>query len=149
MLCDHVAVADGKFYINGGAWTVIGPNPTPQGIAVLLYVPWHDANRKIRLALELLNEDGSAVEVPGPAGLPQPVRVDAEFEIGRPPGVREGSELPVPLPVNVGPMPLTPGARYVWQLTVNGAREEGWQAAFDVRPMPQAPFASPPSPTSF
>jgi hypothetical protein len=139
MLCDHVAVAEGKFYINGGAWTMTGPQPSAQGIAILLWVPWHEANRKIDVSLQLLNEDGSPVNVPGPVGPMVPLQVDAQFEVGRPAGVREGSELPIPIPVNVGPLPLTPGSRYVWQLTVNGETHEDWRASFDVRAMP-APF---------
>jgi hypothetical protein len=144
MLCDHVAVADGKFYINGGAWTVAGPGPMPMAIALLLQVPWTMTNRPVRFRLSLHFEDGQPVETPGPAGQ-APLEIGGEIEVGRPPGAREGVVFNAPIAINVGPVALVPGLRYYWQLAVDDRSEEGWHLAFEWRAQHQAadPAGSP------
>jgi len=36
--------------------------------------------------------------------------------------------------INLGPLMLPPGGRYVWQLTINGESRDDWRAAFSTRP---------------
>ena len=73
LLCDHVAAAEGKLYVNGAGWTQTGPEPMPSAIAVLVEVPWDRTNRSIGFQLTLRHEDGQDVLQPGPAG-PMPER---------------------------------------------------------------------------
>jgi hypothetical protein len=63
----------------------------------------------------------------------QPLEVRNEFEVGRPPGVHPGVSIPVPLAVNLGPLPLAPG-RYTWELTVNDDPDVRAEVGFTVRP---------------
>lgn len=56
-----------------------------------------------------------------------------DFEVGRPPGLTPGSDIDLPLAVNVGPLPLPPGARYTWRLQIDGETQEHWQLSFTVR----------------
>ncbi len=42
MLCDHAEVADGKPFINGGAWDQIPPR---RGPTMLVHVPWDNIQR--------------------------------------------------------------------------------------------------------
>jgi hypothetical protein len=72
------------------------------------------------------------------------VEFQARFEAGRPPGIRPGSTLNVPLAINLGPLPLQPGRLYVWQLSIDGIADENWRASFQTR-SPKEP-ASRPSP---
>lgn len=58
------------------------------------------------------------------------------FEVGRPPGVREGVSLSMAFAMNIGPMPLQPGKRYLWRLLIDNAGDEGWVRPFSVRPHP-------------
>ena len=65
LLADFAQVADGKLTVVGGGWSLTGPEPTPFGIAILVHVPWDQANRRHTLRLELVDADGEPVTVPG------------------------------------------------------------------------------------
>jgi ABC-type uncharacterized transport system ATPase subunit len=57
-------------------------------IALKLEVPWDRTNVQHSLLLELLDEDGDLVMVPGPEEHGEvPLQVTGEFEAGRPPGI--------------------------------------------------------------
>ncbi len=135
MLCDAVQAAEGKLFILGGGWSMTGPAPAPYGIAILIEVPWDRANEQIPVGLELLTEDGMPVSESGPEG-DVPVRIDGQIEVGRPPGLAPGSPLVVPMAVNIGPMPLPPGSRYFWQLSINKESNGDWRLPFSIRPLP-------------
>lgn len=137
MLCDHAQVADGKLYISGGGWSLIGPAPSPSAIALKIDVPWDRTNKPIQLVLRLLREDGQPVEQPGPVGT-QPIQIQAELEVGRPPGLKQGTPIDVPLAVNIPPLPLSPGERYSWELELDGDHHEDWHLSFTTRPAPPA-----------
>ncbi|MSO94773.1 MAG: hypothetical protein EXQ81_03140 [Thermoleophilia bacterium] len=140
LLADFAQVADGKLTVVGGGWSLTGPDPTPFGIAILVHVPWDQANRRHTLRLELVDADGRAVTVPaedqeGDAdGEPVVFLNDVEFEVGRPAGIKPGTPLELPLAVNSGPLSLEPGSRYEWRLSINGDGDEDWRLAFSVRP---------------
>jgi hypothetical protein len=139
LLCDHVAVADGKLYINGGGWTVTGPIPSPSGIAVLMEVPWNLTNQKIDFKLRLLHEDGQPVTQLNPVGSSTPIEVGAQLEVGRPAGVVEGTALPVPMPISLPPLILPPGQGFYWEAEINGEKREDWRLSFRTREMPRSP----------
>ena len=135
MLCDHAAVAEGKLYVNGGGWTQTGPAPAPSAIAMLIDVPWDQTNEPLSFNLSLHSADGEAVTQQGPAGQ-VPIEVGGQFEVGRPVGVAPGTPITVPLAINVQPIPLAPGQRFVWELRVSGSAEKDWRLAFSTRPAP-------------
>ena len=136
MLCDHAAVAEGKLYVSGGGWTQTSPTPSPSAIAMLIDVPWDQTNKPLPFHLSLRGAEGQAVMQQGPMG-PVPVEVGGEFEVGRPVGVAPGTPITIPLAINIPPIPLAPGQRYRWELTVSGRSEENWHLAFSTRPAPQ------------
>ncbi|HXH09370.1 MAG TPA: hypothetical protein VNP04_06360 [Alphaproteobacteria bacterium] len=133
LLADAVQAVEGKLYILGGGWSIIGPEPAPMAIAIKVEVPWTEANKRHELQLALLDEDSQPVMVPTPIG-DRPVELKVNFEVGRPPGLRVGTPLDVPLAINLGPLPLQPGHRYVWRCSVNGQSEPDWQVSFSTRP---------------
>lgn len=133
MLADHAQASEGKLNIIGAGWTVIGPAPAPFAIAILFEVPWDRANEQHDFRLELVDSDGDAVLMPTPDG-EQPLVIEGQFEVGRPPGVKRGTPLPFPLALNMGPHPLAPGGRYEWRLTVDEESDEDWRLAFSTRP---------------
>jgi len=135
LLCDYAAVADGKLFVSGGGWTVTGPDPAPSGVALLLEVPWDLANTVVKFQLRLLHEDGQPVTQMGPVG-PSAVEIAGEFEVGRPAGLRHGTPLQVPLAINVPPLPLAPGSRFSWDLSLNGEHNADWHLSFDTRQVP-------------
>jgi hypothetical protein len=141
ILADSAQVADNKLFILGGGWSFIGPDPTPSAVALYIKVPWDQANMKHRLLLELVDSDGGPVEVQSPVG-DQQIRVESEFEVGRPPGMHQGTPIDISLALNFGPIPLSPDGRYEWRLTIDDRSDETWRLAFSTRPAtPAAPPA--------
>lgn len=132
MLCDYATVAEGKFYISGGGWTQTGPRPTPSALAILISLPWAMANQKKRFVVRLLREDGQPVVQAGPHG-EAAVAVGGDFEVGRPPGVKPGTPLDVPLALTVPPLQLPPGERFSWELSIDGEHQAGWHLTFSTR----------------
>ena len=135
-LADVSQAVAGKLYVLGGGWSMMGSGPTPSALAVKIDIPWDQANRPHHLLIELLDSDGRAVETGG-----KPVEVRGQFEAGRPAGIPPGTPLDAVLAINIPPLQLTPGRRYVWRLSINGASQEDWQTGFTVRPTP--PSAQP------
>ena len=63
LLADFAQVSDGKLTVVGGGWSLTGPDPVPFGIAILIRVPWDQANQRHVMRLELLDADGIEVEM--------------------------------------------------------------------------------------
>jgi hypothetical protein len=93
ILGDFAQVINRRLYLMGGGWTQFSPPAYPAmmrlGIAVGIRVPWLEANVPHQLTLLVQDED-KHVEV---------IRLEAEFETGRPPGSRGEDQL-VPLALN-------------------------------------------------
>jgi hypothetical protein len=135
LLADYAQVADGKLTIVGGGWSVTGPEPAPFGIAILIQVPWDQANVRHTMRLELLDSDGVPVAVETDDGDEEPIVFfdDLTFEVGRPPGLKPGTPLDFPVAVNSGPLPIPPGGRYEWRLTIDGRSVDDWRLPFTTR----------------
>jgi hypothetical protein len=120
---------EGKLYVLGGGWSVTGPQPTPMAIALKIDVPWDQANARHVWRIQLVDADGQPVEVEE-AGA---VRIEQEFELGRPAGVKPGTSLDFVLAINIPPLPLETGKQYAWTLTIDGESDEDWRLPFAVR----------------
>lgn len=135
MLADHATAApDGKLYLNGAGWTMIG-GPVPFGIGLYFEVPWDLANETHTFTLELLDADGDALQIQtAPDGEAQDLVYASEFETGRPPGMKAGTPVPFVHAVNFPPLPLEPDSRYEWRLTVDDEQRDDWRRAFTTAP---------------
>jgi hypothetical protein len=133
MLADAAQEVGGKLYILGGGWSVIGPGQAPMAIALKIEVPWDRTNERHSLLLELLDEDGEPVLVPGADEQSVPLQVTGALEVGRPPGIKPGTPIDSALAVTFGPLPLEPGHRYQWRLSIDGATDEDWILGFSTR----------------
>jgi hypothetical protein len=131
LLADSVQAVGGKLYILGGGWSVTGP-PAQFGIAILIEIPWDQTNQKHPWKLELLDSDGAAVLVQTPAG-EQPLVFQGELEVGRPPGLKPGTPIGIPLAINLAPLQLEPSSRYEWRLSIHGQTDENWRVTFSTR----------------
>lgn len=117
LLCDAAQVAEGKLYILGGGWSIHRvPGPVSMAIAIKIDVPWSEANRGIPFRAELVTEDGEPVRDPDG----KPVRVEGSMEVARPPGLRAGTSLDLPLAFRVD-VPLGPGG-YRWDFFLDGEK---------------------------
>jgi hypothetical protein len=133
LLADAAQAAEGKLYVLGGGWSITGPDPSPMALAIKIEVPWDQANQPHTCRLELLDSDGQAVETETPEG-EQAIFFEANFEVGRPAGVKPGTPIDLPLAVNIPPVPLEPGGRYEWRLSIDGEAQPDWRVAFSTRP---------------
>lgn len=116
LLCDYAQVADGKLFISGGGWSVVGPGPFTHGLAIKVLVPWGEANRVHVLRAVLQDEDGHPA-VLGDAGAE--IRFESQFEVGRPPGLPPGTALDLPMALNIGPIALPAGHGFAWSITID------------------------------
>jgi hypothetical protein len=132
LLCDAAQVVEGKLYILGGGWSMIGPDPAPSAVALKIEVDWHEAGTPHHWELFLEDADGRPVLVETPNG-PTPMEVSGDFTVNQPPGIPEGSPADVQLAVNLGPIPLQPGMRYKWRLTIDGEMLPGSSVGFTSR----------------
>lgn len=130
LLCDHAQVAEGKLFINGGGIDTIRGPMLPPGctVAIHLQIPWDRGNDPLDFVLELLTEDGESV-ASDENGLQ--IRFQGVVEVGRPPGLKPGTSLTLPLAVPVGGIQL-PAGRYEWRLRFDGKSHETWQQTFTI-----------------
>lgn len=130
LLCDYAEAVNGKLYVMGGGWNILfAPGqPVSMSVAAVIAVPWDRTNQSHELKLELLTDDGGAVEVEE-----QPVEVTGEFELGRPPGIKPGSSLNAPFVWTFAGLVLDTGG-YEWKLTIAG--EPVASRPFTVAPPP-------------
>lgn len=117
LLGDQAQALNGKLYVMGAGWNLIGPGAVPFALAGVLELEWDEANRPHRLQIELLTEDGRPVMIPTPTG-ERSVQIEADAEVGRPPGTRPGTPFNVPIAINLGPLPRF--RRCVWLAVLLG-----------------------------
>jgi hypothetical protein len=133
LLADSAQGVGGKLYVLGGGWNVTGPAPAPCALAGIVELEWDEANQPKRLRAELLTEDGHPVMVATPTG-DRAVEIEVAVEVGRPPGTRVGTLFNVPIAINLGPLPIPPGGRYVWRFAIDGDQRDEWRLPFTTRP---------------
>jgi len=136
LLADAAQAVEGKLYVLGGGWSITGPEPTPSAIAVYIQVPWDRTNVEHGFRFDLVDSDGDSVELETETGVEEPITIEGSFEVGRPPGVKPGTSIDVPLAITVGPLPLPPGGRYEWRLSINEESHEDWRLPFSTRSGP-------------
>jgi hypothetical protein len=136
LLADSAQTVGGKLYILGGGWTMCGPGPTLMALAIKLEVPADQAGRTHNWSLTLLNDSGERVLLEALDGQQLPVEISGKFEAALIPDLPPGMPLDLPLAITVGPLPLQPGSRFVWQLSIDVQAPEEWQLAFWTRPTP-------------
>lgn len=112
ILCDHAEVVNGKVYLMGGGWSFVTINQEPPvvhpcGIAVSFSIPWNETNQTHPFAVEILDPDGASL-----------VKVEADLEVGRPPGTPMGTAQRVPLAFNMA-LNLTKIGPYVARTKVH------------------------------
>ena len=121
LLCDSAQEMGGKLYVLGGGWSILNMPPgapVNMALAVKIGVPWDQTNRRMVIRIALMTEDGEQFEAPG-AG---PVEVSTQVEVGRPPGLKPGTDIDLPMAFAFNGLVLEPGG-YRWELEINGGQE--------------------------
>lgn len=104
-------------------------------IAIFFEVDHQYCNRQIELVLELLTEDGQAVELPGPVG-PQAMRISQHIVVQSPAGMPIGSPGVGNALIEIVPGLAVPAGGYEWQVRLAGEHQSNWGARFRVLPPP-------------
>lgn len=91
ILADAAQVVGAKLYLLGGGWDKLTVNrafPFDQkcALALSITVPWNETNQKHSFEIEIISEDSDTEQ---PKSL---MKVGGQFEVGRPPGIRQGQE---------------------------------------------------------
>ncbi len=129
LLCDAAQAVGGKLYVLGAGWThLVQGVPVPMALAVRIRVPWDQSNRPFDLHIHLITDEGTPVDL-GQG----PIEAHTRVEVGRPPGMRQGTPLVSVFALNVGALVLAPG-RYVWELEIGDV--EYAREPFDVLEQP-------------
>ena len=125
ILADAAHVAEGKLYLMGGGWTRLFARQVPfvhaLAIAVGFLVPWDETNEPHDFELKIVSEDGQSVSPP----------MHGEMEVGRPPGIKKGTEQRGMIAVSTT-VEFPHLGRYEIRLSADGELVK--TAAFDVVP---------------
>lgn len=118
MLCDAAQEMGGKLFILGGGWSQLNQpdTPTAMALAILIKVPWDQANEKHGFEAVLMTADGERFHFEG-----NEVATQGEFETGRPAGLKRGTDLDVPAVLAFNGLAL-PAGGYRWEVFVDGTQ---------------------------
>jgi len=148
ILADYAAVdALQKVNFLGAGWQVTGIDPqtgstAPQALGLLVDVHPDHIGDSFALEAALYDDSQKLVEVPGPAGQPQALRIAQIFTVERPviPGHPANTWAHLQLVVNFGGgIPLAANARYTWRVRIDGDEGHVWETSFYVVGTPQGP----------
>jgi hypothetical protein len=139
MLANFAKVSDGMLDALGAGWTQIGPGPVSFCVAGLVSCDWHELNQRHELKVELLDADGQPVPHPENGN---PILAAADWEMGRPPGTKQGSTLNFPFAIPFGLFQLKPGEQYVIAVSIDREPRDAWRLPFTVREAPQQQLAA-------
>ena len=119
-------------YLLGGGWDLLTVNDAlpisqPLSVALSVRVPWVETNRKHQLEVELQSEDGTPIN-----------KAAWQLEIGRPSGLKPGSEQRAQYAFNLG-FTIQGAGSFVVQSRINGLDQD--RAVFSVVMAPNAPKA--------
>jgi hypothetical protein len=132
-LANSAKVSDGMVDALGVGWTHTGPGPAPFFVAGVASCDWHELNQPHELKVELLDADGEAVPHPENG---EPIFASVQWEMGRPPGTKQGSSLNFPFAIPFAPFQLEPGQQYVVAVSFDGDARDEWRLPFTVRDAP-------------
>jgi hypothetical protein len=103
ILADAAEVVGGKLYLMGGGWTALTvnnqfPHRRSAGVAVAFRIPWHETNKRHEFEIEFATEDGRVIG-----------KANGGFEVGRPPGIPQGTDQFVQMALGANVEFPTPG----------------------------------------
>ena len=128
-LADSAELVQGKIYALGIGWNLIWTRQFPVvhprvALGITVHVPYTATNQMHRVEIRLEDEDGNARQIgmaPGPDGAPQPTtKLEAQFNIGRPPLLPPGDEQIAPLAVQFDQLQFDHAGAYSWVISVDG-----------------------------
>lgn len=131
MLCDSAATADGKLYVQGGGWNMLGTTSFPLqqsriGLAVVIGVPYTATNQNHRLNIHLEHEDGRKIPLGSPSRAERPADespadcIGGQFNIGRPTTIQPGDAQFLPFAINLDQLRFDAPGGYAFVIQIDG-----------------------------
>lgn len=131
ILCDSAAVADGKLYLQGAGWNMLGTGSFPFqqpriGLAVVIGVPYTGTNQNHTLSVNLEHEDGqpfrlgSLSEAEPQPDEPAPAGISAQFNVGRPSTIQPGDAQVLPFAINLDQLRFDAPGAYSFVIKIDG-----------------------------
>ena len=123
ILADHAEIIGGKLYLMGGGWDRLTVNSgfpitKPVGLAAAFSVPWNETNQPQNVEIEIQSDDGDSIG-----------KMGAQFEVGRPPGMKAGQDQRFQLAAT---LPLTLGAPGGYVVVARVEGQEAKRVPFNV-----------------
>jgi len=134
LLADRAEAVNGKLYMVGGGFdrALVSNLEAGSGVdidvAFAILVDYLETNERHRFTLAVENEDNQQMLPP----------VQAEFEVGRPPGMLPGQAQRVIYVVR-GPFPIRQYGGYHWVVTLDGVRQRPTKFWIQALHLPAAP----------
>jgi Family of unknown function (DUF6941) len=136
-VANHAEAINGLLYLSGAGWTDLrrpmppeGPPPVNHiGIAIAVLVGWNETNQRHRINLRLETADGREL-----------ANMQADLEMGRPPGLPQGSDLRGVIAINAELQFPTAGIYRVLAAVADNRRS----ISFRVHDVPAAGIAAVP-----
>jgi hypothetical protein len=145
VLADSAVTADGKLYVQGGGWHILGtasfPVQVPRiAIALVIGVPYAATNRAHTLEINFEGDDGPIPlghSMPAGGEAPEPMMgLSNQFNIGRPPSIQPGDRQAIPMAMNFNSMQFDRAGTYSFTFAIDG--EEMNRLTFRVTGPPTA-----------
>jgi hypothetical protein len=135
ILADYAEIVGNKLYVQGGGWDVFTVNtgfPANKicGLAASVRVPWNETNQRHDFEIEVQTDDGQSL-----------AKINAQFEVGRPPGLPSGQDQRWQVGGNLGLTFEKPGT-YAIVARIEG--QEDGRIHFNVIPGPMLAMQQPP-----
>lgn len=148
VLADYASLdGTGKVNALGVGWQATGVDPStgstaPQAVVLFIDIPAAHVGEIFAVELGLYDDSDELVQVPGPIGDLQPLRIGQPVQLARSmvPGVSKPPWCHFQLVVHfANGLPLTPGREYTWQASIDGDDSRLWQSSFQVAAAPVGP----------
>ncbi|MFW2340163.1 MAG: DUF6941 family protein [Acidimicrobiia bacterium] len=118
ILADAAQAIAGKLFLLGGGWDTLRVGGFParhhtMAIGLRVRIPWTWTGRPMTLAIDLQDEDGGSLFSSGP--------LRHGFEVGRPPGAPEGSDIGLVRAFTFNHVPFPKAGGYAFAISLNDA----------------------------
>jgi hypothetical protein len=127
MLCNHAeASSDGRLYITGAGIVMSfvppqGPFAVNLALGATIRIPYTATNQPHKLEVVISHEDGDLVQGVGPDGSSGDLRIQMDFNVGRPPGLPAGGSQSIPVAVNMAGLVVPKLGGYSFVMSIDGS----------------------------
>ncbi|HUQ62940.1 MAG TPA: hypothetical protein VM121_04230 [Acidimicrobiales bacterium] len=130
IVADSAITAEGKLYLQGGAWYLVSAPALPIripriGLGISIRVAWTDTNQPHNFDVRLQDADGHILALgdapPGSGPEDGKIRrIGSDFNVGRPAYLQPGDDQLIPLAMNIDGLVFEAPGRYEFVISIDG-----------------------------